>query len=241
MLNPVTIKTSRTVSSIVPTTNKKLLRKNVKNRLKIISQRELIKQSDVILNKLKPILLEQQTQKGASLGIGCYMNMDASEVKTLNIINFLFENGFTVYLPKCTSTKESGQINLRTPQLDIHHPHLTFHQMVSFQHVLDLKPSGKFKLKEPSDESAGAHPPNDIDVLLVPGVAFNLHNMARLGHGCGYYDDYIYRHAHYNNKRPLLLIGLALKEQIIEQDIPLEEHDRKLDCIIVGDGTVNWK
>lgn len=41
-----------------------------------------------------------------------------------------------------------------------------------------------------------------------------------------------------HNSRPLL-IGVALKEQIVTQ-IDLEPHDQFMDCIVVGDGSIHW-
>ncbi len=65
----------------------------------------------------------------------------------------------------------------------------------------------------------------DIDLAIVPGVAFDCHG-GRLGYGGGFYDRFL----------PLLnpkcnIIGLCYKEQIIEK-VPMEEEDVKINCII---------
>ncbi|KAG0681376.1 5,10-methenyltetrahydrofolate synthetase [Kluyveromyces marxianus] len=85
---------------------------------------------------------------------------------------------------------------------------------------------------------AGAGVETAGQVILMPGVAFSKKNGARMGHGAGYYDDYITRHLHYTGKKPLL-VGLALKEQLVD-DVPVEEHDYTVDCLVSGDGEVTW-
>ncbi len=69
--------------------------------------------------------------------------------------------------------------------------------------------------------------PEDIDLMLVPGVAFS-EDGARLGYGGGYYDRFIPR---CTNAR---LIALAFKEQLVPAgSIPCEPHDVRVGQIIV--------
>lgn len=208
---------------------KQLLRKNVKNSLLRVSQQEIELQSKEITNVLIPLLKTCQN-------IGCYLSMEDSEVDTQYLLQHLLSQGKTVFLPRCTSTRDSGQVSLRDATL--HHQHLTFHRMASWQQIQSLKPQGKYQLREPCKE----HPaplPAALDVMLVPGVAFSFDKGARLGHGAGYYDDYFNRYQLQHNGTKPLLIGLALKEQILNK-IPVESHDRNMDCIVCGDGTVHW-
>lgn len=204
------------------------LRSTVNKALRSLSQDELERQSSTICESLAPLL--------AGYGsVACYMSMDSCEVKTGQILEQLFDAGKEVYLPRCTSTRETGQVVLREGVNS--HPQLTFHRMVSLQQVQQLQPSGKYQLREPVKETPAPLPPT-LDAILVPGVAFSLGNGARMGHGAGFYDDYIHRSLHYNKARPLL-VGLALKEQIVGH-IPMEPHDFPMDCIVAGDGTVRW-
>lgn len=208
---------------------KQLLRKAVKNSLLRVSQQEIELQSNEITNALMPLLK-------ASQNVGCYLSMEDSEVDTQYLLQHLLLQGKTVFLPRCTSTKDSGQVSLRDATL--HHPHLTFHRMTSWQQILNLKPQGKYQLREPCEE----HPnplPAELDVMLVPGVAFSFEKGARLGHGAGYYDDFFKRYQLQHNGKKPILIGLALKEQVVDR-IPVESHDRNMDCIVCGDGTVHW-
>ena len=69
--------------------------------------------------------------------------------------------------------------------------------MVRVNSLLDIEnfPKSKWGIPEPTDEYIRDHPdvtgtPGAIDVVLVPGVAFD-RNCARLGHGKGYYGNKI--------------------------------------------------
>ncbi len=66
--------------------------------------------------------------------------------------------------------------------------------------------------------------PQEIDLLLVPGVAFTPAG-ARLGYGGGFYDTFIPRCC---NAR---LLALAFAEQMVES-LPTEAHDLQLPQVI---------
>ena len=65
------------------------------------------------------------------------------------------------------------------------------------------------------------------DVILVPLVAFDK-KLNRLGYGGGYYDRLIKK---LSEKKNILKIGLALSAQKIN-NVPTNEHDKKLDYIV---------
>lgn len=218
---------------------KQVLRTQVKQALRAITQRELVQQSET-LSRLALRVIDAQGYRH----VACFLNMEHSEVKTEPLLESLFREGKTVYLPRCTTTRVSKQKILRGnhPQADDqqagHHAHLTFYAMSSIEQVRALKPQGKYQLREPQAVDPEPLPPQELEVILMPGVAFSKKNGARMGHGAGYYDDYITRHLHYTGKKPLL-VGLALKEQLVD-DVPVEEHDYTVDCLVSGDGEVTW-
>jgi 5-formyltetrahydrofolate cyclo-ligase len=82
--------------------------------------------------------------------------------------------------------------------------------------------SGKFGIREPA-ASCLAVPVNDLDLVLVPGVAFDLSGH-RLGRGKGYYDRLLQSFT--GNK-----IGIAFEEQIIGA-VPAGKDDVKMDLIL---------
>ena len=83
--------------------------------------------------------------------------------------------------------------------------------------------SGSYGIMEPCATTPIA--PADIDVMIVPGVAFT-RDGARLGRGKGFYDRYLSRAGF-----RATTIGLCYAEQIVEQ-LPLEPHDRHCDEVM---------
>ena len=82
----------------------------------------------------------------------------------------------------------------------------------------------KYGILEPN-EYASEFPIDEIDALIVPGLAFTLDGR-RLGYGGGYYDRLLSM-----DSFTAYAIGFCFKFQII-RDLPTETHDRKVDNII---------
>ena len=69
-----------------------------------------------------------------------------------------------------------------------------------------------------------------MDLLIVPGIAFDLHGN-RLGHGMGYYDNFL------RNKGQMKVIGLAFDFQITKNRfLPHSRHDMKVDNVVTETG-----
>ena len=74
-----------------------------------------------------------------------------------------------------------------------------------------------------------------IDVVVVPGVAFDL-ACHRLGYGHGFYDKLLHKLA---AKKPgIVAIGLSYDFQVVEK-LPAEGHDHKLDRIVTESQVIN--
>lgn len=82
---------------------------------------------------------------------------------------------------------------------------------------------GAFGIMEPLATTPIA--PSEIDVMIVPGVAFTRKG-ARLGRGKGFYDKYLTR-----NGFRAYTIGACFPCQIVE-DIPTEQHDKIVDKVV---------
>ena len=67
--------------------------------------------------------------------------------------------------------------------------------------------------------------PADLDLVMVPGVAFDRHG-GRTGHGKGYYDKLL-QHA----RADAPLVALAFECQLFEE-IPAESHDIYMDKVV---------
>jgi 5-formyltetrahydrofolate cyclo-ligase len=81
---------------------------------------------------------------------------------------------------------------------------------------------GAFGIREPSGDCPVV-PLNQLDLVLVPGVAFDLHGR-RLGRGKGFYDRLL---AGVSG----IKCGIAFDEQIVGE-VPAGPHDIHLNCIL---------
>lgn len=99
-------------------------------------------------------------------------------------------------------------------------PRLRFH----LADDADLRP-GRFGIPAPGAEQAEVTA-DDIDLVLVPGLAFDA-NGGRLGFGGGYYDEFLEATAH---KRPCV-VGLGYDFQVVD-GCPTEPRDQRVDCVV---------
>lgn len=94
---------------------------------------------------------------------------------------------------------------------------------VHWANASDLAP-GYCGILEPRSDAETARP-EDVDLVLVPGVAFD-EQCHRLGMGGGFYDRFL------AELHPgALVIGLAFDEQLVER-VPREDHDVRLDLVV---------
>jgi len=82
--------------------------------------------------------------------------------------------------------------------------------------------TGRFGIPEPAAHCPSV-PLNQLDFVLVPGVAFDLRGR-RLGRGGGFYDRLL-------GEVHALKCGVGFDEQL-QLEIPVESHDILLDCIV---------
>ncbi|MGI6227111.1 MAG: 5-formyltetrahydrofolate cyclo-ligase [Peptococcales bacterium] len=88
----------------------------------------------------------------------------------------------------------------------------------------DLAP-GFYGIPEPGPGALRPVEPQEIDLLIVPGVAFDLRGN-RLGYGGGYYDRFFER------LRPEVpLVALAFELQLVPR-VPVDPWDRPMDWIV---------
>ena len=72
--------------------------------------------------------------------------------------------------------------------------------------------------------------PMDLDIVLVPGVAFS-RDGKRLGMGKGYYDRFLTR-------TKALRIGICATYNLLD-DVPTDEHDALMDYLVTPNGVIN--
>lgn len=204
---------------------KKLLRKQIMSKLSSLPKNVIQEQSLESFNILKNTKIFKEAKS-----IGVFMSMD-TEIKTSYILKEAFDCGKDVYLPRI-ETQSQDQITLYK-----NGPHyVMFYKMDNYNSCINLPQVGKYKLQEPSGGVCllNDHPYGDkgLDLLIMPGVAFTS-DLNRLGHGGGFYDDFLKRYKDTYGKHPFLL-GIGLGDQLVDE-IPTDIHDEKLDGLIIRD------
>ncbi|KAG8846976.1 5,10-methenyltetrahydrofolate synthetase [Tulasnella sp. 330] len=161
-----------------------------------------------------------------SKAVSCYLSIPG-EVDTSSLVLSILRSGKKLFVPKV----EAGKLH-----------------MVRLYGEEDFRTlrQGVWGIKEPAwdwesqrRESATDESSSGIDLVLMPGVAFDK-GFSRIGYGKGYYDSFLTSYVNAAaSKQPSkpVLAALALREQILDQGkIPLEAHDWKLDMIVSPDG-----
>lgn len=105
--------------------------------------------------------------------------------------------------------------------------HLAFFEAAGFS---DLSP-GAFGILEPA--ASRPVPLESIDLLVVPGVAFDLEGH-RLGYGRGCYDRVLS-----GCRSGLEKVGLAYEFQVVEK-LPVAGHDCRISRLVTERRTVNF-
>ena len=93
-----------------------------------------------------------------------------------------------------------------------------------------LKP-GAYGILEPKKENIKPVSPDEVDIIVVPGIGFDIHGQ-RLGHGMAYYDKLLERSTN------TIHIGLAFECQIVDI-IPTEPHDIPVDIIVTENRVIH--
>lgn len=127
-----------------------------------------------------------------------------NEVKTKYLIEYLLMKNKNIYVP--ITIKKTREL-----------------KVCKLEDIKDLEIS-TYGIKEPKKDKQIIVDKNILDVIIVPGVAFDK-EYYRMGYGGGYYDKFLV-----SLENTPLKIGIAFKEQIHEQ-IPKEEHDIKMDYL----------
>lgn len=101
----------------------------------------------------------------------------------------------------------------------------------------ELLASGAFGILEPKLEYRNRperrYSPEKIDLVLVPGLAFDRFG-GRLGRGKGFYDRFFQK-----LPQKTVLVGLAFDEQLVER-VPVEPHDRKMDFLLTPENVLSF-
>ena len=157
--------------------------------------------------------------------LAIYLSTDR-EVDTIELVKHSLEvEGKKCYVPYVRPTGRTGA-----------GPRMQMVELSSMSQYEKLK-LNRYGIKEPDEHLARRQQSlnaNDVEdlLILVPGVAFSSDGR-RLGHGKGYYDEYL-NYLASNGERTPFAIGLALREQIVADPMAIEGLDYKLDEVLTG-------
>ncbi|KDR79967.1 hypothetical protein GALMADRAFT_242136 [Galerina marginata CBS 339.88] len=206
-------------------TQKRALRKNVGAILNQLSSTSIEDQSRAIAERVLSLPSFQRSQS-----VSCYLSMPSGEARTTVLVDAILRSGKILYVPKIQSSDGT----------------MDFLRVYSFDDLSSL-PSGTWGINEPGESWEGGmrsrvlgSASDSLDLILLPGVAFD-RGLSRLGHGKGYYDQFI--SACVTSARPKpLLVGLSLREQLLNDgQVPMTEHDWKLDVLVTPDETLDME
>ncbi|KAJ3555398.1 hypothetical protein NP233_g12217 [Leucocoprinus birnbaumii] len=199
---------------------KRALRKAMASSLASIPALSIQEQTNAIVSRLNSLSAFQQAGS-----ISCYLSMPSGEVDTTPVVSEILKSDRSLFVPKIMN--KSGEMDF-----------------LKIYDITDLAslPSGIWGIKEPDllwqgEPRLKALESPDLDLILLPAVAF-ARDFARLGHGKGYYDRFLTSYHKAFHKKPLL-VGLALREQVLENaSIPMADHDWSMDLIVTPDETL---
>lgn len=98
-------------------------------------------------------------------------------------------------------------------------------EMEFFDYTPSAIQQGSFGIDEP--QAGRAYRAEEIDLMIVPGVAFTLRG-ERLGRGKGFYDRYLSREGFRAQ-----CIGVGFRHQLL-QELPTEPHDHAMHKVITA-------
>ena len=191
--------------------DKKILRKRILTERKNINTVK----KEVMDNKILDQFYKSEYYR-KSKKIFIYISYD-SEINTIGIINKALNDDKKIYVPRT---------ELKTRLMDAV-------EITSLDNLVE----SKYGILEPSIKETHINP-NEIDLIVVPGVAFDRQG-GRMGYGAGFYDRYFNKINEDNMKR-IIKLALAYDFQIIEK-VPMDEQDIPVDYIITENEVVGLR
>jgi 5-formyltetrahydrofolate cyclo-ligase len=186
-------------------TTKSEMRREIIRRLKLMSSHEKVRQSNDIQNQILSHSIFQQSQR-----VAIYLPM-AIEVDTTLILQTLLDphSGKQCFVPLINPDTEEMQMMPIFNQDDL----------------LKFQPNKWNIFEPPKDGREDACTTGGLDLVLCPGLAFDLH-FRRLGRGKGYYDRFFHTMEKLQLPTPVKM-GIAFSEQIVEE-VPTTANDINL-------------
>lgn len=126
------------------------------------------------------------------------------------------------------SILSSGK-KLVLPLIDMTLKTMHFHQVDNLESLV----KNSYGILEPNPEEHPQVPFEDIELVLTPGVAFDLFGY-RLGYGGGFYDRFFT-----SLKKAIPSIGIAFECQVVSK-LPTDAYDQKIQKLLTETGLKNF-
>lgn len=180
--------------------DKQIIRKHMKQVLKDIPRKVREVETDMIMQQLLAFVKKKQY-----VNIGWYFG-EFPEIQTPTYYDQFEEIGCHIYIPRTEHDRQ-----------------MTFREF----HIEKIERSS-FGVIQPT-VLAPAVDPEKLDLLIVPGLAFNKRGF-RVGFGGGFYDRFLEKHPE------IPTCSLIFTKQIINNmDDLIEKHDKSVGTLILKD------
>jgi 5-formyltetrahydrofolate cyclo-ligase len=206
---------------------KQALRREIRDMLKLLTREDIELQSAAVWDRLQAMPVYQTARS-----IGLFLSMPSGEIDTDSAIAHAVQERKEIYVPHVGANFELPDMQLVKVDYDA-----TSKVDTLFHYTW---PKNKWGIPEPpSSMTLQSAEPGDIDVLIVPGLAFDRAGN-RLGQGKGYYDRFLSRMFADPTKKKPVLVAVGMDCQLLHEPdrIPVHEHDFAVQWILVPTETV---
>ncbi len=206
-------------SSDVCATSKPVLRAAMLAQRKKISPTQIQQKS----RQLHTAFVQEDVWKQAR-SVGLYMAL-AGEVATVPLVEQAWQEGKRVYLPRCHKGKR-GEMDFIA---------CTSHEDVAVGAYGIIEPKAELAVRTEAILSA-QNGVWDLDLLLVPGVAFDTQGY-RIGFGGGYYDRFLQRVYAPTTQQRTRCLGVAFTWQVVKS-VPFDAWDMPMHGLLTEEGVL---
>lgn len=186
--------------------DKRLVRKTALSLRAAISQEDRNDKSQEILSRIIQLSVFQKAET-----IMSFLNF-RDEVNTTLLAAKILAYNKNLVLPRCAPQGELIPAKIYDLSADVE--------------------SGKWGIREPKIEGLIPIDPKEIDLIFIPGAAFDLKGN-RVGYGGGYYDRFLPQ-----LRVDVPKIAIAFACQVLPE-IPTEPFDQRVDALVTEEG-VHW-
>lgn len=159
----------------------------------------------------------------------CDNLFNLKEFQRAKVVHFFLTTKSEIITEEAIRKAMSVGKEIVVPIMDKEQRRICLSKIEDYDQELMMMPHG---IPEPRPEFNRCVPLCDVELMVLPGVAFDIQGH-RLGYGAGYYD----RLLEDAGCRPIL-VALAFEIQIVDE-IPVGNHDVRMDKIITEERVIH--